>query len=82
MPHWLFTEDINGKYGCLGWEDSEVRARMKKDEYDGIVYIKKYKTYDRGTAKRLFRGEMMKKRGLEHGYKNVHNLDLVGVEED
>lgn len=72
---WVFTEDMNGRYGCLGSFESRVRAQQVADDYTGITYLKDYPTQDRGEAKRYFRGERAKKEGLEVGYKNVMNLE-------
>ena len=76
MPYWLFTEDTEGRFGCLGWRDSRVRAQSDADDYSGIVHIKEYPTYDRGEAKRYFRGERVQKVGLNEGYKNIRNRVL------
>lgn len=79
---WIFTEDMNGRNGCLGSFESRVRAQQVADDYTGITYIKDYPTGDRAEAKRYFRGEKAKKEGLEAGYKNVANLNLSELEED
>ena len=80
MPYWLFTEDEHGRFGCLGYRDSRVRAQTDADDYSGIVHIKDYNTYDRGEAKRYFRGERVKRHGLDEGYKNIRNEVLSGLE--
>lgn len=69
---WLFSEDMNGKYGCLGSFDSRVRAQQKADDYEGITYIKDYPTRNGAEARRYFRGEMAKKKGLEQIHKRVY----------
>lgn len=79
MPLWVFTEDTEGRYGCLGSYESRVRAQQEADEYEGISYIRDYPTYDRSEAKRYFRGEMAKKKGLGEGYRNVRNEVLEEV---
>ena len=76
MVYWIFTEDMEGRYGCLGHYDSRVRAQQVADDYEGIAYIKDYPTEDRAEAKRYFRGWKAKK-DLGQCYKNVKN---VGVE--
>ena len=76
MPYWIFTEDEKGRYGCLGCKESQVAADALANDYMGITYVKDYDTYDRGEAKRYFRG-WKSKGNLDEGYKNVRNLAAV-----
>jgi len=75
---WVFTEDMNGRYGCLGSFESEVRAQQVADDYEGITYIRDYPTSNGAEARRYFRGEMVRKKGLEEGYKNVYTKEVDG----
>ena len=77
MPYWIFTEDEKGRYGCLGWRDSEVAANDAADNQMGITYVKHYDTYDRGEAKRYFRGGKAKT-DLNEGRKIIRNKSTVG----
>jgi len=36
---WVFTEDMNGRYGCLGSFESEVRAQQVADDYGMDVWV-------------------------------------------
>ena len=74
MPHYIFTEDSQGRLGYVGDEFfSHTQAQDKADGYTGITHIIEGK--DLATAKRYLRDKLSKKKGdLGQLYKNVRSV--------
>ena len=72
---YVFTEDEKGRYGYVGREYfSEVQAREKADEYEGITHVIQADSLVR--AKRMLRDRMVKeKKNMGELYKNVRNKE-------
>lgn len=73
MPHYVFTEDAQGRFGYVGDEYfSHVQAQDKADEYPGITHIIEAKNL--AQAKRFLRDKVAKKnKDLGVLYKNVRS---------
>ena len=77
MPHWIFTEDENGKFGCVGYRESRAAADQRAADFMGITHVKFYRTYNRVEAKRYFKGGRAEEDpGIAH--RNISNRSTVG----